>query len=65
MYPDVLVSSHSFCSEFGIAKIEEFTILLLSLLKVFFSLLSHFYSFFLVSFVNSLATLANLGINQR
>jgi len=63
-YSDMLVSSRSFYLGLRIAKIGGFTILSLSLLKMFFSLFLHFHSFFPVSSVNSSATLANLGINQ-
>jgi len=44
--------------------IAGFTILPLSLSKAFFSLSPHFYSFFPVSSVNGLATLADPGMNQ-
>ena len=64
-YPDILVSNHIFFLLSGIASIGEFIILFLSLLKASFSSSFHFHSFFLVSSVRGLATLANPGMNLR
>ena len=62
-YPKASVSSYIFHLGWGMASIEKFVILFLSLLKVFFSSSCYFYSFFPINSVSSLAIHANPGMN--
>jgi len=65
VYPEASVFSHIFHLGWGMASVRGFIILFLSLLKAVFSSSCHFYSFFPINSVSSLATHTNPGMNLQ